>query len=60
MNDKENLELEQSKGQFLIYRAENEYDKFHVKRLSTVKNELSDFDKAVERIEASGKKKEKE
>lgn len=39
--------------------AENEYDKFHAKRLSSVKNERSDFDKAVDKIDAFDKKKEK-
>jgi len=39
--------------------AENEYDKFHAKRLSSVKNERSDFDKVVDRIDAFDKKKEK-
>jgi hypothetical protein len=36
--------------------AESEYEKFHAKRLSESEKELSDFDKAVKRIEASKKK----
>jgi hypothetical protein len=33
--------------------AENEYEKFHAKRLSQGRNELSDFDKAVKQIEST-------
>ena len=36
--------------------AENEYDKFHEKRISSAKNELSDFDKALDNIDTSNKK----
>lgn len=36
--------------------AENEYDKFHEKRLSSATNELSDFDKALDNIDTSKKK----
>ncbi len=39
--------------------AEGEYDKFHTKRLSTSKKELSDFDRAVKQIESPKKKGEK-
>ena len=33
--------------------AEGEYDKFNKKRVSVGNNHLSDFDKAVKRIESS-------
>ncbi len=37
--------------------AENEYEKFHSKRLIAAKTELSDFDKAVKKVESSDKKR---
>ncbi len=39
--------------------AENEYKKFHARRLLYSKNELSDFDKAVKQIENSKKIKDR-
>ncbi len=36
--------------------AENEYDKFHEKRILSPKIELSDFDKALDKIDTSNKK----
>lgn len=37
--------------------AENEYGKYHTKRIASPKNEMNDFDKAVKQIKASNKKK---